>query len=149
MSSLRFKLFLPQAHTLEKKGGENWQQLAARLEEAGKCHMGASTMRKLFHHEEHCHEESPVQWEWCAQAGICASFRGVGLLRQFSLASSQPHAVQFCDILSRTEQPYSCQKPDASPVHIVFLLLLFSLQTDSILHVAVHSDLIYQNVPFL
>lgn len=40
----------------------------------------------------------PVQQEWGAQAGIGASCRGVGLLRQFSLAWSQPHAVSFCSI---------------------------------------------------
>lgn len=79
-------MFSAPAHTLEKRGGGNGQQLAATLEEALNCHMGASM------------ESPPVQQQRWAQAGIRASFRGVGLLRQFSLAWSQPHAVQFCDM---------------------------------------------------
>lgn len=123
-------------HWKERVGGtgSSWQW---RLKKLKKLSHGN------FYHL--CHGEPPVQWGCWAQAGICASFRGVGLLRQFLLSWSQPHDVQFCDILSRTEMPCSCQKPDSSPVRFVLLLIVLCQQTDSIHHVALHSGWVYWN----
>lgn len=128
--SSKAKLF--SAHALEKKGmggtGSSWQQCLKKLKTIPK----ELPLGLLW--------GPPVQQEWGTQAGIGASCRGVGLLRQFSLARSQPHAVSFCSILSRTELPCPCQKPDSSPVRFVFLLILLCLQTDSIHRLALHSN---------
>lgn len=138
--SLRLSGFLHQL-TRWKKGmggaGSSWQGCWKKLD----WQRGAATGLTVG--------SPPAQREWWAQAGICASFRGAGL---FEAVLPCLVSATCCSIpchLSRTERPCACQKPDSSPVRFVFLLILLCLQTDSIHHVALHSNRAYQSVLFL
>jgi len=104
-------LFSAPAHTLEKRGGGNWQQLAMTVEEAKNCPRGGSTGSA---------RGSPQCSDVVPWAGVRAGSADIGLLGQCSLAFS--HAVQFCN----TEVGQNCPVLARRQILLLYFLCFFS-----------------------